>query len=186
MHKKKKNLVVFDMDGVIVDVSKSYRDTVRQTVRMFFKGAPSWDKLPDPLFSLDDLAGIKQSGGLNNDWELTYHVLDLLMTQVSVPGLPDEIDPWLLHDQTLKGCNLVRLIDFLTSHGSPLDHLHQETGKYRSLFMQKMSSNDVRRADQQGNASDRTCRLPNDSSRKSAGPCHRTPRSGGGICPGSF
>ncbi|RLC03157.1 MAG: hypothetical protein DRH90_12065 [Deltaproteobacteria bacterium] len=143
MHKKKKNLVVFDMDGVIVDVSKSYRDTVRQTVRMFFKGAPSWDKLPDPLFSLDDLAGIKQSGGLNNDWELTYHVLDLLMTQVSVPGLPDEIDPWLLHDQTLKGCNLVRLIDFLTSHGSPLDHLHQETGKYRSLFMQKMSSNDV-------------------------------------------
>ena len=143
MNKTIKNLIVFDMDGVIVDVSESYRDTVRQTARLFLTGAPGWDRLPDPLFTLQDLATVKQSGGLNNDWELTYHVLDLLMTQVSVPGLPDETDPWLLHDQTLKGCNLVRLIDFLTSHGSPLDHLHQKAGKYRNLFMQKMSSNDV-------------------------------------------
>lgn len=143
MYKKKKNLVVFDMDGVIVDVSESYRDTVRQTARLFFKGAPDWSNLPDPLFSLNDLAGIKQSGGLNNDWELTYYVLELLMTQVSVPSLPHENDPWMLHSQTLKECNLVRLIEFLTSHGSPLDYLHQKAGKRRSLFMQKMSSNDV-------------------------------------------
>ena len=143
MYKKKKNLIVFDMDGVIVDVSESYRDTVRQTARLFFKDAPGWSSLPDPLFSLKDLAGIKQSGGLNNDWALTYHVLDLLITQVSVPSLPDETDPWLLYDQTLKGCKLDRLIDFLTSHGSPLDYLHQKAGKHRSLFMQKMSSNDV-------------------------------------------
>ena len=52
MYKKTKNLIVFDMDGVIVDVSESYRDTVRQTARLFFKGAPDWDSLPDPLFSL--------------------------------------------------------------------------------------------------------------------------------------
>ena len=58
MHKKKKNLIVFDMDGVIVDVSESYREAVRQTARLFFKHAPGWDSLPDPLFSLSDLAGI--------------------------------------------------------------------------------------------------------------------------------
>jgi len=143
MHKLKKNLVVFDMDGVIVDVSESYREAVRQTVRLFFKDAPGWDRLPDPLFSLSDLAGIKQRGGLNNDWVLTYHVLDLLMTMVRVPDLSDETDPWLLHEKTLHGCDLERLIDFLASHGSPLDHLHQKSGKRHSHFIQKMSSNDV-------------------------------------------
>jgi len=143
MHKLKKNLVVFDMDGVIVDVSESYREAVRQTVRLFFKDAPGWNRLPDPLFSLSDLAGIKQSGGLNNDWVLTYHVLDLLMTMVRVPDLSDETDPWLLHEKTLRGCDLERLIDFLASHGSPLDHLRQKSGKQHSHFIQKMSSNDV-------------------------------------------
>jgi HAD superfamily hydrolase (TIGR01548 family) len=143
MYKKKINLIVFDMDGVIVDVSESYRDTVRQTARLFFKGAPGWNNLPTPLFSLHDLSKIKQSGGLNNDWELTYYVLDLLLTQVSVPSLPNETDPWLLHEQMLKGCKLERLIDFLTLHGSPLDHLRQEAGKHRSSFIKKMSANDV-------------------------------------------
>jgi len=143
MHKKQKNLIVFDMDGVIVDVSESYRDTVRQTARLFFKGAPGWENLPDPLFSLNDLAGIKQSGGLNNDWELTYHILDLLLTRVSVPDLPAQVDPWLLYEQTLKGCNLEPLMAFLTSQDSPLNHLCQEDDRHHSQFIQKMSSNDV-------------------------------------------
>ena len=143
MHKKKKNLIVFDMDGVIVDVSKSYREAVRQTARLFFRGAPGWNSLPEPLFSLSDLAGIKQSGGLNNDWALTYHVLGLLMTQVGVPDLPDETDSWLLHEKTLQACGLKRLIDFLASHASPLEYLHQKFGAHHSQFIQNMSSNDV-------------------------------------------
>ena len=44
------SLIVFDMDGVLIDVSESYRDTIRQTARLFFKGARAWEKLPDPLF----------------------------------------------------------------------------------------------------------------------------------------
>jgi len=143
MTKKTKNLIVFDMDGVIVDVSESYRDTVRQTARLFFKGAPGWDHLPDPLFSLHYLAGIKQSGGLNNDWELTYHILDLLLKQVDIPDLPHETDPWLLHQQTLQGCKLERLATFLTSHELPLDSLSQHVRQHRSRFIQKLSSNDV-------------------------------------------
>ena len=63
----KQSLIVFDMDGVLIDVSGSYRETVRKTARLFFTGARGFDKLPDPLFSLKDLAKIKQSGGLNND-----------------------------------------------------------------------------------------------------------------------
>ena len=36
-----KKLIVFDMDGVIVDVSGSYREAVRQTARLFLKGIGS-------------------------------------------------------------------------------------------------------------------------------------------------
>ena len=140
-----KNLIVFDMDGVIIDVSESYRDTVRQTARLFFKDAPGWDRLPDPLFSLDDLAGIKQSGGLNNDWALTYHVLDLLMTRVNVPDLSHKIDPWLLHQQTLRACNIEGLIDFLASHEYPLNTLHKKTKGHHSPFIAALSSNEVGR-----------------------------------------
>ena len=32
-----KKLIVFDMDGVLIDVSRSYRDTVRQTAKLFLK-----------------------------------------------------------------------------------------------------------------------------------------------------
>ena len=67
MQMTKRTLIVFDMDGVIVDVSGSYREAVRQTARLFFKGIGSENTLPDPLFSLDDLARVKQAGGLNND-----------------------------------------------------------------------------------------------------------------------
>jgi len=143
MPDKLKNLIVFDMDGVIVDVSKSYREAVRQTARLFFKDAPGREKLPDPLFSLHDLADVKQSGGFNNDWELTYHVLNLLMTQISVPDLPDGTDPWLLHEQTLKGCKLDGLVGFLTSRDFSLVQLHREAEKHASPFIQKMSSHDV-------------------------------------------
>ncbi len=68
---KKPKLIVFDMDGVLIDVSGSYREAVRKTVRLFFSGAKGAEKLPDPLFSLTELAKLKQTGGLNNDWDLT-------------------------------------------------------------------------------------------------------------------
>ncbi len=79
-----RRLIVFDMDGVLVDVSSSYRDVVRETTYLFFKGAKGFNKLPRPLFPLDDLAVVKGSGGLNNDWELTYLVISLLLEYAEI------------------------------------------------------------------------------------------------------
>ena len=77
---KPKKLIVFDMDGVLIDVSNSYRDTVRQTAGLFFSLARHAERLPEPLFDLQDLAEVKQSGGLNNDWDLSFQVISLLTT----------------------------------------------------------------------------------------------------------
>ena len=81
-------LIVFDMDGVLIDVSGSYRETARKTARLFFDGARGFGKLPDPLFPLTDLAELKQTGGLNNDWDLTAQAIHLLFALVKAPTDP--------------------------------------------------------------------------------------------------
>ncbi len=97
-----KGLIIFDMDGVLVNVSASYRETVRRTASLFLSGAVSSGRLPDPLFSLKDLAAVKQSGGLNNDWDLSRTVCSLLFSQLSVPHVSQAPDPWLRYAKTLQ------------------------------------------------------------------------------------
>jgi histidinol-phosphate aminotransferase len=52
--------LLFDLDGVIADVSGSYRDAIVQTARAF-----------GVSITLGDVERAKAAGGSNNDWELT-------------------------------------------------------------------------------------------------------------------
>ena len=140
---KRKPLIVFDMDGVIIDVSRSYRDTVRQTARLFFKGARSWKNLPDPLFPLSDLARIKQSGGLNNDWDLTCLTLNLLFSVIKKPEIPEETDTWLMHKETICRCDVTEMAQFLKSTEKPLTFLFEQTGKPDHEFIRNLYKGDV-------------------------------------------
>jgi len=61
------DVIVFDVDGVLVEVTASYRETIRATVR-FFTG--------DDV-SNDVIQQYKNAGGWNNDWDLSHKfVLD--------------------------------------------------------------------------------------------------------------
>jgi haloacid dehalogenase superfamily, subfamily IA, variant 1 with third motif having Dx(3-4)D or Dx(3-4)E len=63
-----RDILVFDMDGVLVDVSESYRETIRQTVLHFTGKEISKELIQD----------YKNSGGWNNDWALAQQIaLDL-------------------------------------------------------------------------------------------------------------
>ena len=57
--------VLFDMDGVLVDVSRSYRSAVAQTAE-FFTG-----QVVDPHVIQD----FKNRGGFNDDWQLTHAIV---------------------------------------------------------------------------------------------------------------
>ncbi len=138
-----KNLIVFDMDGVLIDVSRSYRDTVRQTARLFFKNAPASEKLPEPLFPLTDLAAIKQSGGLNNDWDLSCLVINLLFNVIEKPPVYESRDPWDRYHETIGQCNLGALIEFLESTQKPLSVLLQRAGKTKNPFIYGLYAGDV-------------------------------------------
>lgn len=66
--------LILDIDGVILDVTKSFRVAISQTVQYYFthilkcKGGAQ-------LISSDETQLFKLAGGFNNDWELTFAVV---------------------------------------------------------------------------------------------------------------
>jgi len=140
---KPQALIVFDMDGVIVDVSGSYRNAVRQTARLFFKDALSWKSLPDPLFSLADLSRVKQSGGLNNDWDLTFLIINLLFTLVKRSSEYPDSNPWTKYKKTLRDCDVGNLAQFLNSEKNPVSTLLEKKGRISNDFIASLYTGDV-------------------------------------------
>lgn len=60
-----KDLIVFDMDGVLVDVNESYRATIQATVKHFSGYEPSRTEIQD----------WKNRGGWNDDWQLSHRMI---------------------------------------------------------------------------------------------------------------
>lgn len=58
-------VLVFDMDGVLVDVTEYYREAIAQTVE-HFTGA---------RISNDQIQHYKNKGGWNDDWQLSHHIV---------------------------------------------------------------------------------------------------------------
>ena len=67
-----KPVLVFDMDGVLVDVSQSYREAIRATVRHFTGQEITPELIQD----------YKNAGGWNNDWALSQKIASDLGTEV--------------------------------------------------------------------------------------------------------
>jgi histidinol-phosphate aminotransferase len=62
---QKRDMIIFDMDGVLIDTSNSYRMAIKQTFEFF----------ADEEISFDEIQRAKNTGGLNNDWDLTEYLL---------------------------------------------------------------------------------------------------------------
>jgi HAD superfamily phosphatase len=60
-----KPLLIFDMDGVLVDVAESYRETIARTVE-HFTGTP---------VTRGQIQDLKNQGGWNDDWRLSHHMV---------------------------------------------------------------------------------------------------------------
>ncbi len=79
------DLLIFDMDGVLVDVTKSYRKTIAKTVRLYLESCLGLTLSPKSPPLDQATALFKSAGGFNNDWDLTAGFLLYLL---SVSGLP--------------------------------------------------------------------------------------------------
>ena len=73
--------VVLDVDGVLVDVADSYRRAVVESVATVY----------DETIAKDDLQAFKDTGGFNDDWELTHAVaLYVLASRESLDMMIEE------------------------------------------------------------------------------------------------
>jgi HAD superfamily phosphatase len=79
------DILIFDMDGVLIDVAKSYRETLQQTVQVYFKTCLGFKDGEAGPVTNEDVSLFKSAGGFNNDWDLTS---GLLLYLLSISGFP--------------------------------------------------------------------------------------------------
>jgi HAD superfamily phosphatase len=78
------NLLVFDMDGVLVDVSESYRETIQQTVEHF----------TGKRVTRETIQTWKNRGGWNDDWALST-------AMIRAEGVEADYDAVVRHFQSI-------------------------------------------------------------------------------------
>ena len=66
--------LVFDIDGVLIDVRDSYREAICQTVQFYFKEILHFQGCQN-LINPEEVKYFKMAGGFNNDWDLTSAVV---------------------------------------------------------------------------------------------------------------
>ena len=79
------DLLIFDMDGVLIDVSRSYRETIQRTVDIYLETCLGFGRGKGRLITKEDIFLFKSAGGFNNDWDLTS---SLLLYLLSISGFP--------------------------------------------------------------------------------------------------
>jgi len=88
-----RELIVFDMDGVLVDVTDSYRETIRRTVEHF-----TGRRIAPAL-----IQDYKNAGGWNNDWALSQKIAADLGVEVGYDAIVDRFQRLFLGEPGAPG-----------------------------------------------------------------------------------
>lgn len=106
------SLIVFDMDGVLTEVSESYREAVVQTVERF----------TGKRITRDLIQQYKNQGGWNNDWALSKQIAADLGVDVEYTRIADAFNEVFLG---ANGDGLIQRESWFPKRGL-LDRLMQE------------------------------------------------------------
>ncbi len=98
------DILVFDMDGVLVDVSASYREAIRRTVESF----------TGKLVSHERIQEYKNQGGWNSDWKLAHRLIEELGVQAPYAEVVDRFQRLFLGED---GDGLIRLERWVPAEG---------------------------------------------------------------------
>jgi HAD superfamily hydrolase (TIGR01548 family) len=98
------DVLVFDMDGVLVEVGGSYREAIRATVRHFTGDLVSHDLIQD----------FKNAGGWNNDWLLSHRFIQDRGVTVDYPDVVEYFNLVFLGE---NGDGLIRFEEWMPKNG---------------------------------------------------------------------
>jgi HAD superfamily phosphatase len=87
-----KDLLIFDMDGVLVEVTESYREAIQQTVEHFTGKRPARETIQE----------WKNQGGWNDDWALSHALIREAGGQVPYQNVVDQFQN-LFHGDGTNG-----------------------------------------------------------------------------------
>jgi len=79
------DILIFDMDGVLIDVSKSYRKAIRHTIQIYLETCLGFQKRRGDWVTNEEISLFKSAGGFNSDWDVTSGFLLYLL---SISGFP--------------------------------------------------------------------------------------------------
>lgn len=79
---RKADVIIFDCDGVLIDINNSCNKTISETVAYLIRELTGFHS-PRSLISKEIIHLFKKSGGFNNDWDLTYVLLMFVLSRFS-------------------------------------------------------------------------------------------------------
>ncbi len=128
---EKLDLLIFDMDGVLIDVSGSYRETIRRTIRIYLETCLGFKRRSGTV-TPDDISLFKSAGGFNNDWDLSSALLLYLLSSSGLPPSP----------QRKKFSSIPDVVSYLRTRSSPFrrDRMPEIRGKNLSSFIKKVNT----------------------------------------------
>jgi len=80
------DVLIFDMDGVLIDVSKSYRKTIQRTIKIYLETCFGFERSSGGWITDEEISLFKSVGGFNNDWDLTSGFLLYLLSVSDSPS----------------------------------------------------------------------------------------------------
>jgi beta-phosphoglucomutase-like phosphatase (HAD superfamily) len=98
--------VIFDCDGVLVDIRESYNKAIARTVSHVLKSLTN-SEVPEGLVCDELIYLFRRTGGFNNDWDTVYGILMFTLSK-----MPDE-----------KRDALKNLVTKISSNQSPFQRL---------------------------------------------------------------
>jgi len=126
------DILIFDMDGVLINVSRSYRETIQRTVQVYLETCLGFKKGKREPVTKEDISLFKSAGGFNNDWDLTS---GLLLYFLSISGFP-------LSPKKRKFSSIGEVVSHLKARSSDLNKNITQLVQKKNLppFIRKVKS----------------------------------------------
>jgi len=78
---KRIDAIIFDCDGVLIDIRESYDKAISKSTAFIFEGLTGL-KIPEDFISNEIIFLFRMSGGFNNDWDIVYGSLMFLLSNM--------------------------------------------------------------------------------------------------------